>query len=146
MAHAGSGAEHHGHHIIPKSLLTKVFVALVGLTILTVATAQLDLGGLNVPLALAIAGTKAALVVMFFMALKYDKRVNSLVFVVGGIFVVVFLAFTLFDTAFRGAYGGADPQTVSEQERIEEQQRAREPDPEQLRMAPGNTPSDPGTQ
>ncbi len=113
MAHVEPGAAApHGHHITPKSTLIKVFLALVGLTILTVVTAQIHLGPLNVPLALAIAATKAALVVMFFMALKYDSPVNTLVFSVGSIFVLVFLAFTLFDTAFRDDLGAVGNDTV----------------------------------
>jgi cytochrome c oxidase subunit IV len=128
MAHAGhSEAAHHAHHILPKRLLIKVFIALVALTIFTVLTAQLDLGLLNVPLALAIAGSKSALVVMFFMALKYDNRVNTLVFVVGTIFVAVFLIFTLFDTLFRGDLTNVEASTISDMERMEEQLRLREP-------------------
>lgn len=113
--------DHHGHHIIPMPLLLKVFGGLVFLTILTVLTAtQLDLGVLNVPLALAIAFTKAALVLAFFMALKYDNRVNTLVFSLGAIFVAVFLIFTLFDTAFRGDLDNVDAETIADQERAEQ--------------------------
>ena len=110
--------DHHGHHIIPMPLLLKVFGGLVFLTILTVLTAtQLDLGAFNVPLALAIAFAKAGLVLTFFMALKYDNRVNTLVFSLGVIFVAVFLIFTLFDTAFRGDLDNVDAETIADQER-----------------------------
>ncbi len=101
MAHA----EEHHHHITPKRTLFIVFGVLVVLTILTAVTAQIDLGTYNVPLALAIAFTKAALVLAIFMALKYDNRVNTLVFSVGAIFVGVFLLITLLDTAMRGSLG-----------------------------------------
>ena len=101
MAHA----EEHHHHITPKKTLFIVFGVLVVLTVLTAVTAQIDLGGYNVPLALAIAFTKAALVLAIFMALKYDNRVNTLVFFVGAIFVGVFLLITLMDTAMRGSLG-----------------------------------------
>ncbi len=114
----------HGHHSMPKPLLIKVFAALVALTVFTVLTAQLDLGAFNVPLALTIATGKAALVVLFFMALKYDNRVNMLVFTVGVIMVIVFLTFTLFDTAFRGDIGNVDPETIADIERQEEVMRA----------------------
>ncbi len=101
MAHA----EEHHHHITPKKTLFIVFGVLVVLTVVTAVTAQIDLGSYNVPLALTIAFTKAALVLAIFMALKYDNRVNTLVFSVGAIFVGVFLLITLLDTAFRGALG-----------------------------------------
>ena len=60
-----------------------------------------DLGPFNIVLALLIAGAKAFVVVSFFMALKYDAPVNRLVFGSGLVFVLIFLTFTLFDTAFR---------------------------------------------
>ncbi len=127
MAHAAHSEEHHGHHAIPMAVLAKVFGALVLLTVVTVLTSQIDLGGLNVPLALAIAFTKAGLVLSFFMALKYDNKVNTLVFSVGALFVAVFLIFTLFDTAFRGDLENVDPQTIADQQRAEEALRARDP-------------------
>lgn len=108
MAHAaadhGHGHGHgHGHFIVPQALLMKVFGGLVFLTIFTVLTAKfVDLGPFNIVLALLIAGGKAMLVVTYFMALKYDAPVNRLVFGLGVFFVIVFLTFTLFDTAFRG--------------------------------------------
>lgn len=138
MAHATS----HGHHIIPLKTLLTVFGALVGLTLLTVLTAQVDLGLFNVPLALAIAGTKAALVVTFFMALKYDNQVNTLTFAVGSIFVVIFLVFTLFDTAFRGDVGNVDPYTIDDLNRQEELLLEREPGAAGVEGAvPGSAPA-----
>lgn len=110
MAHA----EEHHHHIIPKKVLFIVFGVLVALTVLTALTAQLDLGGFNVPLALAIAFTKASLVLAIFMALKYDNRVNTLVFSIGAVFVGVFLLFTLFDTALRGSLGIMEAGVIEE--------------------------------
>lgn len=127
MAHAHAhAAEGHVHHITPRSTLLKVFGALVFLTIFTVVSSRIDLGVLNVPLALAIALTKAALVVMFFMALKYDKKVNVLTFTVGTIFVLVFLLFTLFDVAFRGDLGNVSEATITDMLREEELLRGQE--------------------
>ena len=116
----------HGHHVTSRQTLLKVFGALVALTALTALTAQIDLGVLNVPLAIAIACTKAALVVLFFMALKYDRPVNALVLALGVLFVIVFLTFTLFDTAFRGDLGNVGSETIEDVERREEQLRQRE--------------------
>lgn len=130
MAHGGHHPrEQHGHHIIPLKTLLTVFGALVLLTIFTVISAQWDLGPLNVPLALAIATVKAGLVVAFFMALKYDNRVNAMVFSFGVIFVVLFLSFTVFDTVFRGDVGNVSQEPISDIERAEEQLRARDPGP-----------------
>ncbi|MFT5514312.1 MAG: cytochrome c oxidase subunit 4 [Rhodothermales bacterium] len=97
-------------------MLATVFGSLIFLTIITVATSRLDLGPLNVPLAMLIASVKAALVVGFFMALKYDNRVNALVFAVGILFVVVFLSFTLLDTTLRGDLPNTTKGTIMEME------------------------------
>ena len=125
--HDPSGAAHHGHYIIPIKVLGTVFGVLVFLTVITVITSRIDLGAMNVPLALAIAITKALLVVAFFMALKYDNAVNTLVFSIGAVFVLVFLAFTLADTALRGSLGIMDEGTIADQQRAEEALRAQDP-------------------
>jgi len=97
------------HHIIPLRTLSLVFAALLFLTVVTVITAQIDLGALNVPLALAIASSKAILVALIFMALKYDNKVNLLTVMLGVVFVIVFLALTFVDTEFRGSLGITEP-------------------------------------
>lgn len=102
----------HGHHIIPIRTLAQVFGALLFLTVITVITAQIDLGFLNIPVALAIAGSKAILVILVFMALKYDNKVNLLTVLLGVVFVVVFLVLTLADTEFRGDLGITEPGTT----------------------------------
>ena len=120
-------AAHHEHHIVPLKTLWSIFAGLVTLTILTVATAKyVDLGPLNFPLAMAIALTKATLVITFFMALKWDNRVNLLVLVMGCVFVVVFMSFTLFDTAFRGDIGNVGTETIMDEQRRNEELMMRE--------------------
>src|SRR5690554_3590537 len=106
MAQRGSESqEQHGHHIIPRKTLLSVFGALVFLTIFTVISAQWDLGPFNVPLAMVIATSKALMVIMVFMQLKYDNRVNAMVFSIGVIFVLLLLSGTLFDMKMRGDVG-----------------------------------------
>lgn len=116
------------------------------LTVLTVAVAYVPLGPLNVPIAITIAGAKATLVVLFFMALKYDNPVNALTFTIGIIMVVVFIAFTMFDTAFRGDLGNVSSQTIEEMEREQEEaQKAQDQlNPEDLRVAPADFPDQQG--
>ena len=113
MSHASA------HHITPRNTLLKVFGALVFLTILTVVTSRIDLGVLNIPVALLIAGAKATLVVLIFMALKWDNRMNLLILTLGLMFVMVFLAFTLLDTNFRGDLSNTTEGTIQEQEAAE---------------------------
>jgi len=117
VSEQGSHGGGHVHHIIPYKVYYLVFGGLIFLTATTVFTASLDLGLFSVPVALAIAIVKAALVVAFFMALKYDTRVNLLVFTIGLFFVAVFLGFTLLDTEFRGTFDKMKGSTISEQQR-----------------------------
>jgi cytochrome c oxidase subunit 4 len=126
-AHTEHGAVEHGHHhVVPRKTLVVIFVALLFLTVLTVVTAtQLDLGSFNLALALAIAGTKAFLVVAFFMALKYDSPVNRLVLTTGVIFVAIFMIFTMFDTLFRGDVGNVDPMSIRDEQRYEQEAAAQ---------------------
>jgi cytochrome c oxidase subunit 4 len=134
------------HHVLPKDTLFKVFGGLIVLTILTVAVAYVPLGPLNVPVAIGIAAAKASLVVLFFMALKYDNPVNALTFTIGLIMVMVFITFTMIDTAFRGDLGNVTPQTVQEIERQQQdaQQQMDQLKPEDLRVAPADYPDQQG--
>ncbi|HEY5565051.1 MAG TPA: cytochrome C oxidase subunit IV family protein [Rhodothermia bacterium] len=115
----------HGHHIIPLKVYWAVFGTLIFFTVVTVLSAYVDLGGLNVPLVLAIAGAKATLVVMFFMALKYDKKVNLMIFSIGLLFVLVFIGFVLLDTQYRGEFDPIQKGTVAEQQVSERALEAR---------------------
>ena len=84
-------------HIVPKSTYYLIFGALMIGTALTVAAAFVDLGALNTVVALAIACTKATLVVLFFMHVKYSPKLTWLV-VIGSVFwLLLLLGITLGD-------------------------------------------------
>lgn len=87
----------HSHHIIPFATLTKVFAALVCLTVLTVICARVHLGAFAAPVAFVIAITKALLVISFFMGLKYDSNANRIIFASAFIFLAIFGFFTALD-------------------------------------------------
>ena len=92
----------HEHHIIPLGTYFKVFGALMALTVITVLTAQIDLGATaNIILAMIIATAKATLVLMFFMHLYYDNRTNLIFFLGSILFLVIFIVFTLIDIDYR---------------------------------------------
>ena len=118
---------HAEHHITPKKTLIQVFLALVTLTAITVVAARTELGPMNVPIALTIAIVKASLVVVIFMALKNDNRMNAVIFLVGAVFVVVFLVLTLFDTAYRGDLPNTVEGTIMEEQAETDALRARDP-------------------
>jgi cytochrome c oxidase subunit 4 len=83
---------------MPPAVLLGTAAALLGLTAITVASSRVDLGTWNIVLALAIACTKAALVALFFMHLKYESRFQLVVLVSAVLFAVFFVSFVVFDT------------------------------------------------
>ena len=99
--------ENHEHHIVPLSIYYTIFAALLVGTALTWWVATIDLGPLNNVIMLAIAVTKATLVVLFFMHVKYSSKLTWLV--VGGslFFLLVLIIFTLNDYMYRswGTWG-----------------------------------------
>lgn len=96
--HTHDSAEEHMGHVLPLSLLLKVFGALVALTGLTVYTGTMNLHGFDLPVAMIIATCKASLVCLFFMHLKYDKPFLGLIFLLSVLFVGLFLAFVTYDS------------------------------------------------
>ena len=102
-------SEHHEHHIAPKSMYFTIFGALMALTFLTVAVAKVDLGRANVIVALAIAGVKASLVVLWFMHVKHNTPLIKLTVGVGFLWLVFMFVITFSDYVSRGMMGW--PQT-----------------------------------
>ncbi|MBI2195342.1 MAG: cytochrome C oxidase subunit IV family protein [Planctomycetes bacterium] len=76
-------------------LYTAIFAGLVVLTALTVGISRVHLGGVgNVAVGLLIAFTKATLVALFFMHLKYDGKYDRY-FYVAAVFPLVLFAILL---------------------------------------------------
>jgi len=101
MAQHSAPHEAHDHgfaHVVPYELLVGVFASLMVLTFITVAATWVDLGNLNLWIAMGIATMKAALVVLYFMHLRYDSPFNAVVFVTALVFMWLFLAITISDT------------------------------------------------
>jgi cytochrome c oxidase subunit IV len=99
---AAHGAAHEAHGG-PK-LYTAILIALLFLTGITVGAAYIDLGSGNVVVALVIATIKASLVALFFMHLRWEKPVNSIIAVAGFLFLGIFLMFDLIDADSRNYY------------------------------------------
>ena len=85
-------------HVSSWQFYAFILAILMALTLLTVGVSYVHLGKLNLMVAVAIATTKATLVVMFFMHLKYDNRFNAMILIVSLLFIGVFFAYTLNDT------------------------------------------------
>lgn len=92
-----ASGNHSEHHIVPLSDYIKVFSALIVLTVVTVAAAQVDFGALNTLIAFAIATVKAVLVMAIFMHLKYDDRLNTVIICSSFFFLILLWLFSYAD-------------------------------------------------
>jgi cytochrome c oxidase subunit 4 len=93
----------HGHglaHVATMKTLLATGGTLLLLTLITVASSKIDFGGssINLAIAMVIAVTKATLVVLFFMHLRYDRLFHSVVFVSAILAASLFVGFTLMDS------------------------------------------------
>lgn len=93
-------------HIVPLRVYFAVFAALIVFTFVTVWVAFIDLGVMNNVIMLTIACTKALLVILYFMHVRYSPRLTW-VFVAAGFFwLLILLVFTLSDYMTRGGLTG----------------------------------------
>ncbi len=67
------------------------------LLVLTYTVAQVDLGPFNIVVALAIAFTKAILVVLFFMEVRWSSRLTWVILLAGLVWLALLLGGTLDD-------------------------------------------------
>ncbi|RMH73826.1 MAG: hypothetical protein D6675_01370 [Gemmatimonadetes bacterium] len=95
-------SQHTHEHHIPLWVFVNVFLALIVLTGITVWVSTFDFGPLNLVIAMAVATVKATLVGLFFMHLYYDNKMYMFVFILGVLFVGVFITLTMYDTMRRG--------------------------------------------
>ena len=96
-------AEH--HHGPTVRIYLAVFASLMILTALTVWVAFQDLGMFNDVVALGIACTKATIVILFFMHVKYASRLTWLLAGAGILFLLILFAFAMADYASRSWLG-----------------------------------------
>ena len=88
----------------PKTYL-KVFVALMVLLALTVAADFVNLGPFNVLVAMTISVAKAALIVLFFMEVRYSHPIVWLFAGASFLWLLLLLVITMSDYATRGWTG-----------------------------------------
>ena len=86
-------------HIVPKKTYFTIFGALMALTAITVFAARIPFHNeaLGTVIALAIAVTKAVLVVLFFMHVRYSSRLTWVVIASGILWLAIMISLTLSD-------------------------------------------------
>jgi cytochrome c oxidase subunit 4 len=97
-SHADLGHE----HVTPLSVYFGIFGALMALTAITVAVAWVNLGSLNILVALGVAVFKASLVVLYFMHLKYSSKLTWAVVGAGLFWLMILLSILMADYLTRG--------------------------------------------
>ena len=90
------------NHVAPKTMYYWVFIALIVGTGLTVAAAEVDMGPLNNIVMLAIACTKALLVILFFMHVRWSSRLTWVTVASGFFWLLILFGLTMTDYMSRG--------------------------------------------
>ncbi len=89
--------EHAEHHIVSPLEYAYVYGALIVGTIVTVLAAKVELGVFNPIVALGIACTKAVIVILFFMHVKYQSRLIKITVGCGFFTFIVLVTMSLVD-------------------------------------------------
>jgi len=92
----------HDHHIMPVRTYLWVFAALLGLMALTVTVAFFDFGILNKVVALAVATGKAALIMTYFMHLRYSTKLTWIFAGLGFFGLAIMIIIAMGDYVARG--------------------------------------------
>jgi caa(3)-type oxidase subunit IV len=112
--HASDDHAHHGHVIVSQRTLLSVLGLLMFFTLLTVGLAKTEVWiqevfrvdlpqWVNVVVALSIAAVKSTVVAAYFMQLRYDNPLNTIIAVFTIFVLAFFLGFTMIDLGARGA-------------------------------------------
>jgi len=89
-------------HIIPRKTYFTIFGILMVLLVLTIVLAEIDMGPFNIVIAMAIAVTKALLVLLYFMHVRYSSKLTW-VFASAGVFwLIIMIGITFSDYISRG--------------------------------------------
>lgn len=102
MAHGQHSGQHaHAqaeHHVVPLRVYVTIFVSLLVLMFLTIAARFVNFGPqFNVLIAMVIAIAKTALIVLYFMHVRYNSRLVQIFAAATFLWLVILFAFTIGD-------------------------------------------------
>lgn len=100
-AHSDVHHDSHEGHVVDYGLYLQIWLGLLFLTCLTVVAATVNVGSLNIVIAMAIATVKATLVVGYFMHVSFDSLVVKGFLGVVGVTLLIIAALTIIDTIHR---------------------------------------------
>ena len=88
-------------HIVKPKFYVGIWFLLMCLTVLTAWIATVDLGALNAPIAMIIACTKASVVALFFMHMRWSDTVTRVAGVCALFWLAVMFVLTMADFVTR---------------------------------------------
>ena len=94
-------AQHHGHPLVPYSLYVKVWGTLMILTVITVTVSFVDMKQVTVLAACLIAAVKGSLVILYFMHIRFEQRLYTIMIMVVLVTYAVFIGLTFVDYWYR---------------------------------------------
>jgi len=99
-------------HILPATQYRNILLILLFLTVVTVGASRMDFGAWNTVIAVVIATVKAALVAMFFMHLKFEKKLIILYAFYPLILLFILIGGTVKDEGTRKAGQLVEPEVM----------------------------------
>jgi cytochrome c oxidase subunit 4 len=101
-------ATHAAHAPVPTNVFILVWVGLLVLTGITVAASVWFPGKVGIGVAMVVTPIKAAMILLWFMHLKYEKPVFRFMFLSAMLILAIVMGLTFFDYSFlgEGGYGG----------------------------------------
>ena len=94
-------AGHEAHAPVATGTFVLVWVALLALTMVTVAASVWFPGKVGIGVAMVVTPIKAALILMWFMHLKYETAVFRAMFLSAIMILALVMGLTFFDYSFR---------------------------------------------
>ncbi|MDT8418914.1 MAG: cytochrome C oxidase subunit IV family protein [Desulfuromonadales bacterium] len=89
------------HVPVPYRTFILIWVALLILTGITVAVSRVDVGALNIWVALGVASIKSSLVIFFFMHLKQESKLFKIGLLTMLVILAIFVGMTFLDVLYR---------------------------------------------
>jgi cytochrome c oxidase subunit IV len=89
------------HHIVPYKNHLIVLIVLLVLTAVSVAVTSIELGPLTVTVALLLASAKSLIVLIYFMHLKFDNIIYSIMVAFVMFSIISIIVITFLDYLFR---------------------------------------------
>ena len=89
------------HPAVRPRFYVAIWALLVVLTVVTVGVTYLDMKKFAIFTALVIASCKASLVLLYFMHLRYESRMFTIMLLVGVGTFAIFIGLTFADVAYR---------------------------------------------